>query len=126
MTATATATKGLTLSLFKNPLYAGCSNQGISEKADQVTLVEVRYADGRVTPMPKASQVFPVRDDAPAVALVQRNIMGRTVWHVQPVSEPGKSDWYMAGGAMAGTSDSRFSELLGGFYGALALHDRVE
>jgi len=34
--------------------------------------------------------------------------------------------WYMAGGNFAHSSDARFSRMVGGMYGAIAIHDRVE
>lgn len=34
--------------------------------------------------------------------------------------------WYMAGGNFAYSSDARFSRMIGGMYGAVAIHDRVE
>ena len=34
--------------------------------------------------------------------------------------------WYMMGGNYGATSDSRFSDMIAGFYGAVAIHDRYE
>jgi hypothetical protein len=69
-------------------------------------------------------------DEYPAAELVMAEpIGGRKILRLIPESAKGK--WTMFGGNYAGTSDSRFSrlcdQLLGGtFYGAVAIHDRVE
>lgn len=69
-------------------------------------------------------------DDYPAAELVMAEpIGGRKILRLIPVSKKGK--WTMFGGNYAGCSDSRFSDLcdklLGAsFYGAVAVHDRVE
>ena len=57
--------------------------------------------------------------------------MGRTIVHIVPTVEIEKQNWTMMGGHYGATSDSRFSdaveEMMGTpFYGALAIHDRVE
>ena len=69
-------------------------------------------------------------EEFPAAELVMAEpIGGRKILRLIPVSKKGK--WTMFGGNYASSSDSRFSrlcdELLGGtFYGAVAVHDRVE
>jgi|TARA_B110000908_G_scaffold33424_1_gene40030 hypothetical protein len=69
-------------------------------------------------------------EDYPAAELVMAEpIGGKKILRLIPVSK--KDSWTMFGGNYAGTSDSRFGrlcdQLLGGsFYGAVAVHDRVE
>lgn len=69
-------------------------------------------------------------EEYPAAELVMAEpIGGRKILRLIPQSKIDK--WTMFGGNYAGTSDSRFSrlcdKLLGGtFYGAVAIHDRVE
>jgi hypothetical protein len=122
--------KGLTLSIYTNPRYARCSNGGLSEQVTEVTLVgiidttESRGAS-TVTPLPDGSRVFTPTEAAPPVYLVIRQMGQRRLYHVTPAANGGIGR-YMAGGAYVATSDSRFSELIGGLYGALSLHDRTE
>lgn len=59
------------------------------------------------------------------VKVVKRHLFGRDVFHLEPVKRPDGCGWMM-GGNYGATSDSRFSEMLGGFYGAVAIHDRQE
>jgi hypothetical protein len=62
----------------------------------------------------------------------KRRLFGADVYDVRPaaVDESGavvpRGSWFMFGGNFAHTSDSRFSDLFPGVYGALAIHDRVE
>tara|TARA_Y100000389_G_scaffold167437_1_gene172636 strand:+ start:84 stop:437 length:354 start_codon:yes stop_codon:yes gene_type:complete len=94
-----------------------CTNGGESSYAKGFCVVN---AEGPFEPC----------EDYPAAELVMAEpIGGRKILRLIPVSKKGK--WTMFGGNYAGTSDSRFSrlcdQLLGGsFYGAVAVHDRVE
>lgn len=119
---------GLRLRILRSK-YDG-SNDGVSSRCDQVTLVG--YIDKRdersseqVLPLPHhVAGPFTATEDAPAVVAVYRNAMGRDTVHVQPlVGRPGKSH-FMAGGTYL-TGDSRFSDVAG-FYGAVSFHDRQE
>lgn len=73
---------------------------------------------------------FEPSEDAPAVKLVMAEPFGgRKILRLIPECVEGKGT--MFGGNYGSTSDSRFSQLceklLGGaFYGAVAIHDRVE
>lgn len=60
-----------------------------------------------------------------AVKLVKRHLFGRDVYSIEPLKKPEGAGWMM-GGNYGATSDSRFSEMLGGMYGAVAIHDRQE
>lgn len=94
-----------------------CTMGGESSYAKGFTVVN---ADGPFDPC----------EDYPAAELVMAEpIGGKRILRLIPESKKGK--WTMFGGNYAGTSDSRFSELceklLGvNFYGAVAVHDRVE
>jgi len=94
-----------------------CTMGGESSYAKGFTVVN---ADGPFDPC----------EDYPAAELVMAEpIGGKKILRLIPESKKGK--WTMFGGNYAGTSDSRFSELcerlLGvNFYGAVAVHDRVE
>lgn len=89
------------------------SNGGISSWADQVCILNVEGP-------------FHPSDDAPGVFLVKGSMNSL---HLVP--DGCQDKWTMMGGCFVHTSDSRFSraaeKLLGhGWYGAVALHDRVE
>jgi hypothetical protein len=119
--------KGLTVSIYKSE--PNCSAGGVSSYCDRLTIVGT--VDRRTNPgnktvvaLDKDSQVFEPRPDAPAAVLVRRAPMGgREIVHVEPLDLP--EGHCMNGGDYVATSDSRFSKLIG-FYGAVALHDRVE
>ena len=89
---------------------------------------ESSYAKGFT--VVNAEGPFEPCEDYPAATLVVAEpIGGRKILRLIPDSK--KDKWTMFGGNYAGCSDSRFSELcdklLGGcFYGAVAVHDRVE
>ena len=90
------------------------SNGGVSSRFNEVCLVNVA---GPSEP-----------DDQHPACVLNVGRQEGTV-RVFPLETVGK--WAMAGGCYVGTSDSRFGEaiekLLGHrFYGAVALHDRVE
>lgn len=57
--------------------------------------------------------------------VVKRDFFGRTIYHIEPYAEPDHVGWMM-GGNYAATPDSRFSKMIGGMYGAVAIHDRQE
>ena len=94
-----------------------CTNGGESASAKGFT---VTNCEGPFEPC----------ENYPAAELVVAEpIGGRKILRLIPESKKGK--WTMFGGNYATTSDSRFSEvceeLLGtNFYGAVAVHDRVE
>lgn len=107
--------KGLTVSIFKNPLYEKCSNGGVSEFHDEAIVIGPgipEIFDSRGKPVLKLESHYP------------------GIVRLVPVAFPqGKCP--MFGGAYGSTSDSRFSaavEKLTGapFYGAIPIHDRCE
>lgn len=126
--------KGLILNVYRS---AGrdCTLNGITSDHDTVVLVGIIDTTGgaeahrspTVIPLPAHAQVFEARDDRPAVYLVIRQMGRERLVHLVPAEDnPHDCLWkYMAGGNYAATSDSRFHQL-GGFYGAIAVHDRNE
>jgi hypothetical protein len=118
---------GLRAEIYTSRL-GSCSNGGISERHQTVTVVN---AEGPFSPT----------DDAPPVLLVKGNLPGTvkivpasmdTPGEYQP-AEPLGMLGPMAGGCYVDTSDSRFGEaisrIIGGMpaaHGPVALHDRFE
>lgn len=108
---------------------------GVSAEAQHLTVVGIIDDDGHCQPLPKDARVFPARPDAPAV-IVDRTLGG---W---PILVPAHFDeqtntWKrapahtIAGGNYAASSDSRATDALHTvlgqrFYGAVAIHDRIE
>lgn len=104
---------GLIVSILK-PAGSNCSAGGVSARYTELTLMNV---DGQFEPS----------ESRPAAYLKGGNLPGTAI--VVPEENMGK--WSMMGGCYVATSDSRFSEaverIVGArFYGAVALHDRVE
>ena len=96
-----------------------CTNGGITSK--NIKGLCITNCDGPFNPT----------EDYPAARLVVRNIMGSKIVTIVPEEELEKGSWTMMGGNYGSTSDSRFKdkleEMLGErFYGAVAIHDRVE
>lgn len=100
-----------------------CTNNGISKNAQRLLIVNV---EGSIT------QAHP---DDTCAALVQGNLRGTArIVPVKMCKETG--DWSMVGGTMFGSnyaasSDGRFGDAVeritgARFYGAVAIHDRVE
>lgn len=96
--------------------WCDCTNGGISSK---FTRLLVLCDDGNIT--------IPDDKELPEnlVRVVKRTFAGQDVYHVEPVAEPNGAGWMM-GGNYAASSDSRFSRMIGGMYGAVAIHDRQE
>ena len=93
---------GLHIDVLKNGKY-DCTNGGITSKDIKGLCLE------------NVSGPFHPSDDYPAAQLVSRKIMGRTIVHIVPTAEIEKGSW------------TKIEELMGTpFYGALAIHDRVE
>lgn len=94
-----------------------CTNGGVSSKFDTLTLVNV---DGPFEPKP----------DRPA-AILQKGRLGSI--NIVPATDEGEPlpGWFMFGGNLAATSDSRFHEavrkMTGGTHtGGVNIHDRQE
>lgn len=102
-----------------------CTNGGVSSSADKLALVGVIDADGF---RPIAGTMSNVDTNMPQVALRAGN--GDTV-NIVPVAPAQKGQWLMAGGNFAHTTDSRLNAYFEAinrpkFYGAIAIHDRIE
>lgn len=130
--------RGLTMSVLRNARY-DATNGGISSTAQAFTLVGVMTdthlmaGETRIEPVPENMQVFEAYGDQPAVVVRVRTIGRENILSIEPYLATDTSDrpWFMFGGNFAHTSDSRaadlFATLLGHrFYGALAIHDRIE
>ena len=102
--------KAITIRVFKNPLFSGCSNNGISEKFDDLYLV---CDDGNI-PLHDPENIKNL------VKIVTRQIRGREYKHMEPYA-PAKGVGWMAGGAIGYSSDSRFMSDY-----PLQIHDRDE
>lgn len=94
-----------------------CTNGGVSSRYDKLYVV-----------CPDGNFEFDF-DNAPdnLMRIHVRLIGGKTVYSLQPMRpcSTGCVGW-MAGGNYAASCDSRFGELIGGMYGAVAIHDRQE
>lgn len=113
---------GLPIYVLRDSL-GDCTNGGISSRANSLTVMNI---DGPFEPS----------DDAPPVLLVEHYKGCLSL--VPAERSPGGTAWqkvqgkhFMMGGNYGATSDSRFSSkcetlLQHRFYGAVAIHDRVE
>lgn len=129
--------KGLTLYVCRPADFPDCTNGGISSRHDRLTVVGYVTSDGTVYRMPRESQVFEPTEAAPPVLLKVRYI-GSPILSIVPAEVDTDGDslseapgWHMFGGNYASITDSRFGDLahqITGqrFYGAVAIHDRVE
>lgn len=138
--------RGMTLEVLRPADGVDCTLNGITSSHRRLTLVGVvDYRDGyspadrRLTRLPAECRVWDASPTAPAVMLGVRR-MGGIIFHLIPATwngrqwepAPEKIGHYCAGGNYATTGDSRVGDLLasfmdhGRFYGALAVHDRLE
>jgi len=109
--------KKLNAYIFKASAFKGCSNNGISDRYDDVVCYFLE--DGEVI-----EDIKEAEDNA--VVFVPRMLWGEKHYIFEPVEEiPEGHLGYMAGGSYIGSCDSRFCELCGGFE-ILPLHDRTE
>ena len=104
--------KALRIAVYKNELYKGCSNNGISEKFNELLLV---CEDGNV-------DVDENNLPENLVVMVSRQLFGKEYKHIEPYTKPTGAGW-MSGGAVAYSCDSRFGKLSD--Y-PLSIHDRQE
>lgn len=106
---------GLIVNVFRAADVQDCTRNGVSARHSTLCVINV---DGPFQPAP----------DAPAVLLDTR-VKGAL--RLVPLDEYAAGKWLMFGGNFAHCSDARFTEacerILGhAFYGAVAIHDRVE
>tara|TARA_S200002703_G_scaffold146032_1_gene140773 strand:+ start:571 stop:900 length:330 start_codon:yes stop_codon:yes gene_type:complete len=107
---------GIQVQVFRHGNY-DCTNGGISSKATELCLVNL---PGSAEPS----------EDCPAARLIVRTPFGDSKPLLTIVPD-GEERWTMFGGNYAACSGNGFSDacskLLGHkFYGAVAIHDRVE
>ncbi|QSZ51469.1 hypothetical protein EU811_22190 [Arthrobacter sp. TS-15] len=116
MSNATTAPKGITALIYRDALGTDFSNQGISARVMEVTVI----GEG-------IDPVFEATEERPAVRLVKNESLHReTVTHAEPVAPDDETaPWYMFGGTFIFSSDSRFRRAAGQ-YGAIPLHDRRE
>jgi hypothetical protein len=102
--------QALRVSIFEDKRIGNCSNHGISEKYNNVLILN---ADG-----PEEVDL----DNPPEnlCILVHRTLFGKEADYVRPYADPTGAGW-MSGGALVWTSDSRFE-----CSHPLQLHDRQE
>lgn len=127
----------LTLSVMRDADGIDCTRNGISAQFDRLQLVGTCIDAGTVTAIPEGVGESIDRITAPVVLNI-RNMMGVQVasiipanWDEETHSFKAERRWVMAGGNYASFTDSRASRLvedkLGAhFYGAIAIHDRIE
>ena len=112
----------LSVLVYRFPL-GDCTNSGVSSRNDRLLI-----------PCSDGPDVVDTEIGLPDnfCHIEHRKLFGGDVYSIRPadvvngeiVDRGGK--WYMDGGNFAHTSDSRFHRLVGGMYGAVAIHDRVE
>lgn len=107
--------KALPVYVYRQADGTDCTNNGISSRYNRLLCV---CNDGFI-------DVDESNPPENLVKVVRRELFGRDVYHLEPVVKPVGAGW-MAGGNYAATSDSRFSRLVGGMYGAVSIHDRQE
>lgn len=106
--------RALPIDVYRHGKY-DCTNGGISSRFTELLLI---CDNGFIT----------IDDENPpenAVKLVKRHLFGSDIYHIEPLTAPKGAGWMM-GGNYAATSDSRFRDMVGGMYGAVAIHDRQE
>lgn len=106
--------KGLTLHVYRWNL-GDCTNNGISSRYDTLILI----GEGVEGPVSVDLENPPEN----VVKMVRRKIRGEEYLHLEPLDgcNNGGRKWYMSGGNLAYTSDSRFPSRY-----PLSVHDRHE
>ena len=114
----------LTLSVLRDARW-DCTNNGISSRFNEILLICLDGGPHKID----LDQGIPEN----LCYLRCREFGDRRGFSIVPadVKEDGEivardGKWYMMGGNFAYTSDSRFSDMLDGMYGAVAIHDRAE
>jgi len=110
----ASCIRALPVYVYKNPLFAGCSNDGISSMFDELLLI---CDDGN-------ERIDPDNLPENLCKVVTRTIAGREYKHIEPFvqHDEGCTGW-MSGGSLAYSSDARFHDISD--Y-PLSIHDRQE
>ncbi|HDY87868.1 MAG TPA: hypothetical protein ENH82_07105 [bacterium] len=112
--------KGLNCCIFESKSIGNCSNNGISARCKEVTLLGVKRLNGDFEPMPAIFE--PDKDHLPVV-IEERIPCGKLYYSAYPCDREGNQEngYFMFGGCYIKTSDSRFP-----FDYPIPLHDRTE
>lgn len=116
--------KALPINVYRSSKIGDCTNGGISGKYDTLLIA---CDEGFIDIDPEN-----VPENFAMVEL--RHVFGNTIIptiypaDIAPNGNvvPREGKWWMMGGNYGATSDSRFSRMIGGYYGAVAIHDRYE
>ena len=117
--------KALPINVYRTKRYGNvdCTNGGISAKYDELLIAcDEGFVEVDENNVPEN------------FAMVEmRHVYGTTIIPtiypadiVDGKAVPRGGKWWMMGGNYGATSDSRFSRMIGGMYGAVAIHDRYE
>lgn len=104
--------RAIRIDVYRNELYNGCSNGGITERYDELLLV---CDDGNI-------EIDENNLPENLVKMVSRNLRGGEYKHIEPYAPATQFGW-MAGGLVAGCSDCRFFKMS---QYPLSIHDRQE
>ena len=122
--------RGLKVYVYRSAVVGDTTNGGITAANDRLTIVgTVDYRKGDqpvISLLDKGSQVFAAKPDSPAAWLVVGK-HGSRDRYVVPAGMDGQPDprWWMHGGNLVSSSDSRWMTLSDGQYG-VRVHDRRE
>ena len=116
--------KALPIELYRSSRLGDCTNGGISSKFNTLLIA---CDDGFI-------DIDPENVPENFAMVEMRHVFGTTIIptiYPAEITPDGKvvprgGKWWMMGGNYGATSDSRFSRLVGGMYGAVAIHDRYE
>lgn len=105
--------KAIKIQVFKNPMFDGCSCNGITSKYDSLLLIcDDGYIDIDENNVPEN-----------AVVVVNQEVGGNVCDYIAPYDH--SEHWYSFSGAYGASSDHRYEEIAK-IYGALPIHDRKE
>ena len=107
--------RAIGVSVYRSDRLGDCTNGGVSSKYNRLLVICDRG------PIDVDENNLPEN----LMKVVKRELFGRTLYHLEPVAKAAGVGW-LSGGNFAASSDSRFSELVDGMYGAVAIHDRTE
>lgn len=116
--------KALPINVYRSSRIGDCTNGGISSKYNELLIA---CDDGFIDIDPEnVPENF-------AMVELRRMYSGTPIPTIYPADitpegkvVPREGKWWMMGGNYGATSDSRFSRMIGGMYGAVAIHDRYE
>ena len=115
--------KALPVYVYRNGNH-DCTNGGISSKYDRLLVAcDEGFIDIDPNNVPENFAMVEMRHVfgariIPTIYPADINEKGEVV--------PRGGKWWMMGGNYGATSDGRFDRMIGGMYGAVAIHDRYE